>query len=472
MVTMLAQIVLFYYLAFCLVCLSMIDYRKRRGWWLAGLLTIVGLVVVAVVARQTRGESLLQSLLFGWYAEGRGGFFTRISALAMGVFSAVSLFGSVSQRWLRLFQVAALAVGVGAITLLLFRDTLTNLVSDPKASVSSGFISVSSAKGVKVRRIDLPFYPTAVTTGKNVDEVFVTGYIGAYLQGGAVYRYDVAGEEIKSKQVANGFTRPHGLAYDGGDLFVSRAGQFNRAIKGRMEQEKTGAVTRMKDLDSDGVFDYYEDIVSGLPGAQMPDGLHQNNGIEIFDGKLYVTVGVSTDHTPAVLDLEGTIMRCNLDGSELTPYAKGLRNPYGISIGPHGKIYVTDNDPNFAELGDKFCLVEEGTTFQFPYDTVEGVKVDGGVPPLKRFSSAQGISYVPAGEKNAFEDRILMASYGDNALSAVRVNRNAQGEYQVDSEFVAKISQVVDTHYAGSNVAYACSYAEKALYRIEFDNKP
>ena len=95
---MLAQIVLFYYLAFCLVCLSMIDYGKRRGWWLAGLLTIVGLAVVSIVARQTRGESLLQSLLFGWYAEGRGGVLSRISALAMGVFSALSLFGSVDRK--------------------------------------------------------------------------------------------------------------------------------------------------------------------------------------------------------------------------------------------------------------------------------------------------------------------------------------------------------------------------------------
>jgi glucose/arabinose dehydrogenase len=239
-----------------------------------------------------------------------------------------------------------------------------------------------------------------------------------------------------------------------------------------MIQERTGAVTRIKDLDQDGVFDHYEDIVKSLPGAQLPDGLHQNNGIEIVGEKIYITVGVSTDHTPAVLDTEGTILRCNLDGTELETFAQGLRNPYGITWGPLGKIYVTDNDPNFAELGDKLCMAEQGSNLRFPYDSVDGVTVEGGTAPLKRFSSAQGISFVPKDEKNQWADRILMASYGDNALSAIRVIQKDAENYEVQSDFVAKISQVVDTHYAGKNVAYACSYAEKALYRIEFDPAP
>jgi hypothetical protein len=67
-----------------------------------------------------------------------------------------------------------------------------------------------------------------------------------------------------------------------------------------------------------------------------------------------------------------------------------------------------------------------------------------------------------------------MASYGDNALSAIRIiQKDSSAEkYEVQSEFIAKINQIVDTHYAAKNVAYACSYAEKALYRIEFDPVP
>jgi len=253
-------------------------------------------------------------------------------------------------------------------------------------------------------------------------------------------------------------------------LFVSRAGQFSKAINGVMVQEATGAVTRLEDLDSDGVFDFYKDIVSGLPGAQLPDGLHQNNGIEIVDDELYITVGVSTDHSPAVLDQEGTILKCKLDGSELEIFAKGLRNPFGISRGPFEKIYVTDNDPNFAELGDKLCLVEQGSTFQFPYDTVEATKVEGGVPPLARYSSAQGLSYIPKNQSNPWADTLLLAAYGDNAISSVRVKDIGSEKVTASPEFIAKINQVVDVEYAGNNIIYACSYADKALYRIELSS--
>ena len=470
---MFAEIVLFFYFAFCLVCLWLLDYRKIASRWIALGVICVGLGVLALVAQRTRGENLIRSILFGWYAEGRIGFFTRIAALGIGAFSATSLFAPPpQQRYLRWLQFASLAISVGSISLLLFRETLSGLISDPDASVTSGLLQVSSAKGVRVQRIELPFHPTSVVTGASADEVFVAGYTGAYLQGGAVYRYDFSKKDSPSKRVAEGFTRPHGLGYHNGDLFVSRAGQFSRAEAGRMIQERTGAVTRIKDLDQDGVFDHYEDIVKSLPGAQLPDGLHQNNGIEIVGEKIYITVGVSTDHTPAVLDTEGTILRCNLDGTELETFAQGLRNPYGITWGPLGKIYVTDNDPNFAELGDKLCMAEQGSNLRYPYDSIDGVTVEGGTAPLKRFSSAQGISFVPKDEKNQWADRILMASYGDNALSAIRVIQKDSESYEVQSDFVAKISQVVDTHYAGKNVAYACSYAEKALYRIEFDTAP
>lgn len=469
---MLAQIVLFFYVAFCIVCLWMLDYRKRHSRWIAFGLIVLALGMLSIVAQRIRGENLLHSVFFGWYADGRVGFFSRLAALGMGAFSALSLVGLGNRRNSYVLQIVSLAVAVGSISLLLFKDALSGLISDPDASVTSGLLQVSATKGVRIQRIELPFHPTAVVTGANVNEVYVAGYIGAYMQGGAVYRYDLNEKDVRSKQVANGFTRPHGLAYHDGDLFVSRAGQYSRAEAGRMIQERTGSVTRIKDLDHDGVFDFYEDIVKSLPGAQLPDGLHQNNGIEIAGDKLYITVGVSTDHTPAILDIEGTILQCNLDGSGLETYAQGLRNPYGITFGPLDKIYVTDNDPNFAELGDKLCLVEKGSNLRYPFDSIDGVKVEGGTPPLKRFSSAQGLSYVPKTEKNQWADRILMASYGDNAVSAVRVTPKEGGDYEVQTEFVAKINQVVDTHYAGSNVAYACSYSEKTLYRIEFDPAP
>jgi|LakMenEpi03Aug12_release.lakeMendotaPanAssembly.Ray.scaffolds.fasta_scaffold05326_3 hypothetical protein len=467
---MMSELFFIFYIGFALSMAIFLDLRQRAKQIYGVLLLAVGVVLAVFVAREIQGVNLMRAIFLNMFSEGRVGLVNRTIALSMGVFAGVSLPAHVKSPSWRAIQVLSLTVAVLSASTLLLRGYLSGFLSSPEASVSSGFLSIGTSPGVKVKRIDLPFYPTSLVKGSDTDKVFIAGYTGFYLQGGSVYYCDFTTRDIGPKQVASGFTRPHGLAFKDGELFVSRAGQFSRAINGKMIQEATGAVTLLRDIDRDGVFDYYKDVVSGLPGAQLPDGLHQNNGLEIVGDSLFITVGVSTDHTPAVLETEGTILKCNLDGSDLKVFAKGLRNPFGISYGPLGKIYVTDNDPNFAELGDKLCLVEEGSTFQFPYDTLDGVVIDGGVPPLARYSSAQGLSYVPKGEPNNWSDSLLIAAYGDNAISSVRISRSDSGFMITKPEFVAKINQVVDVEYVGNNILYALSYADKALYRIELDS--
>jgi hypothetical protein len=77
---------------------------------------------------------------------------------------------------------------------------------------------------------------------------------------------------------------------------------------------------------------------------------------------------------------------------------------------------------------------------------------------------------VPKGEPNNWSDSLLIAAYGDNAISAVRISRSDSGFMITKPEFVAKINQVVDVEYVGNNILYALSYADKALYRIELDS--
>jgi hypothetical protein len=85
------------------------------------------------------------------------------------------------------------------------------------------------------------------------------------------------------------FARTNGMAHQDGALYISRSGRLVHAAPEKLTYVNTGAVTRCLDTDKDGRFDYFEDIIKDLPGLQIPDSQHANNGIS-FDksGNLYV----------------------------------------------------------------------------------------------------------------------------------------------------------------------------------------
>lgn len=76
----------------------------------------------------------------------------------------------------------------------------------------------------------------------------------------------------------------------------------------------------------------------------------------------------------------GTILRCNLDGTDLEVYAWGLRNPYGVLWGPDGKLYVTDNGYDargsrpIANARDNIFQIKQNGWYGFP-DYSSGIPV-------------------------------------------------------------------------------------------------
>src|SRR5262249_22077866 len=151
------------------------------------------------------------------------------------------------------------------------------------------------------------------------------------------------------------------------NLYVSRAGQYDVAKQGRIRQRNTGAVTRLRDLTGQGKYEVFDDIIGDLPGAHLPDGLHQNNGIAISKGYLYVGVGTSSDHGPPIHPYAGKMLRINLGTGAVEEFAKGLRNPFGITAGPDGEIFCTDNDANNTDIGDALFHVTKDANFGHPY---------------------------------------------------------------------------------------------------------
>ena len=388
-----------------------------------------------------------------------------VGALATGAIAGIGISGFSTSGKRMLSILAAYFLLLGCFSLLLFKDLLIESGIDKSIPLLGGATATSADGFVLEKVVELPLMPTSVAVAPD-GSVYVAGYGGLAMQNGNIVRVMTeSGGETSLKVVASYLTRPHGIAFFGEDLYVSRAGQLNRAVDGKMTVEATGAVTRLRDLDGDHIFDSYHDIVSGLPGGQNPDGLHQNNGIA-FDpsGRLFITVGAPSDHGPTIHEFAGTILTCDRNGDELEVFARGVRNPYDVVVTPHG-IFCTDNDSNNQSTGDKVNLLERGAHFGFHYRAVPGIDVQGASSPWHVMESAQGIGYVSKKEWGEnWGDGLLIASYGQGQIKWLSVPAETG---KVADRLVASLPHVVDVVSSGEGTVYACTHDDRALYRIK-----
>lgn len=77
----------------------------------------------------------------------------------------------------------------------------------------------------------------------------------------------------------------------------------------------------------------------------------------------------------------GSVLRCNPDGSNLELVAWGLRNPYGIAFHPDGRLFATEHGIDERSrrhiIGDleDFYEIKEGDWYGFP-DFASGIRLD------------------------------------------------------------------------------------------------
>ncbi|HLI28717.1 MAG TPA: PQQ-dependent sugar dehydrogenase [Chloroflexota bacterium] len=155
---------------------------------------------------------------------------------------------------------------------------------------------------------------------------------------------------------ADGLDRPQGLAYYRGDLYV---GEYGRVV-------------RLPDRDGDLRADAVEVVVDHLPTkATSPTGHWQRNIAFGPDDKLYVGVGSSCNVCIEEDPRNATILQYNADGSGERIFARGIRNPVGITIHPAtGELWATNNGRDL--LGDDFppefvTVVRDGDHFGWPF---------------------------------------------------------------------------------------------------------
>ena len=83
---------------------------------------------------------------------------------------------------------------------------------------------------------------------------------------------------------------------------------------------------------------------TGAFKANFITGLTRAEGFTFGpDGLLYITNGSTCDECVETDVRAATILTANPDGTNLTVYASGLRNPYDIAFDSQGRLWATDN---------------------------------------------------------------------------------------------------------------------------------
>jgi len=154
--------------------------------------------------------------------------------------------------------------------------------------------------------------------------------------------------------IAQGLNSPNGVAFVDGSLYVA---EINRILR----------------------YDNIEDNLFNPPAPVVVNDsfpTEQHHGWKFIrlgpDGKLYIPVGAPCNVCETVDPRYGSIMRMNLDGSDLELYVVGVRNTVGFDWHPEtNELWFTDNGTD--NLGDTLPpdelnrVSQQGLHFGFPY---------------------------------------------------------------------------------------------------------
>jgi glucose/arabinose dehydrogenase len=144
---------------------------------------------------------------------------------------------------------------------------------------------------------------------------------------------------------------PHGIDYYDGWYYIA---EESRVIRVR---DNDG------DLEADA--DSLEVLIDNLP-----TGGHYTRTVKVHDGELYLSMGSSCNVCDESNEMRAAISKSNLDGSNLTVFASGLRNSVGLAFHPvTGQLYATENGRDW--LGDntppdEVNLIVEGGDYGWP----------------------------------------------------------------------------------------------------------
>ena len=112
----------------------------------------------------------------------------------------------------------------------------------------------------------------------------------------------------------------------------------------------------LEDNDANGVAEKRQRLHHGF-GVHIAFGGHDMHGLTMGpDGRLYFSIadrGTHVEHqgeTILSVPHTGSIFRCEPDGTELTLFASGLRNPQELAFDAEGNLWTADNNGDGGDL--------------------------------------------------------------------------------------------------------------------------
>jgi hypothetical protein len=272
------------------------------------------------------------------------------------------------------------------------------------------------------------------------------------------------------------YCRPFGLTWHDDALYVSRSGRFVKAGPAGFECVSTGAVTRLRDTTGDGVFDDVLDVVQELPGTQMPDSQHSNNGIAFGpSGELYVAVGSPGNRLIGQHPFEGSILRVPPGGGEPEVFARGFRNPFGMAIGPKGSLFISDNDVD-DNPGDEVNHVRAGEHYGHPYTHPgEGSGIPGYTDPIflgSQNGNLTGLAYTESENlPEEYRGCLYVADLALNQIIRLRLAPEGETFRVTEAKPIIFVQRPVGVTISDSGTFYvATRRPHNKLWRVRFTN--